>query len=82
MNQCKVCKKSFLNVGVHLKINKLGCKDIMDCDDCYPEIDYLCSKHRPENQCIGCLRTDQKLYACAMGILCKDCMRKNGMIFV
>jgi len=53
----------------------------MNCEDCYPEIDYLCMKHRPENQCIGCLRTDQKLHACAMGILCKDCMHKNGMIF-
>lgn len=26
--------------------------------------------------------TDQKLYTCAIGILCKDCMRDNGMIFV
>ncbi len=54
----------------------------MTCKECIPKLKYQCMKHRPENQCIGCLRTDQKLYACAMGILCKDCMRKNGMIFV
>lgn len=52
------------------------------CEHCIPEIKYLCTEHRPENMCIGCLRTDQKLYISGMGILCKDCMRKNGMIFV
>ncbi len=52
------------------------------CEDCYPEIDYLCSKHRPKNQCIGCLRTDQKLIITGMGIICRDCARKQGMIFI
>ncbi len=52
------------------------------CKFCYPEIDYLCSNHRPENQCIGCLRTDQKLIITGMGIICKDCARKQGMIFI
>ncbi len=56
--------------------NKVG------CEDCYPEIDYLCSKHRPENQCIGCLRTDQKLIITGMGIICRDCARKQGMIWI
>ena len=31
------------------------------CKECYPEIDYKCQKHRPENLCIGCNRTNQKL---------------------
>ena len=56
--------------------------DYLTCENCFAEIDYKCLKHRPENYCVGCTRTDQKLYACAFGILCKDCMRKNGMVFV
>ena len=48
----------------------------LTCEDCYPEIDYLCYKHRPKNQCIGCLRTDQKLIITGIGIICRDCARK------
>lgn len=55
--------------------------DYLTCKNCFPEIDYKCSEHREPNQCVGCNRTDQKLFACAFGILCKDCMRGNGVIF-
>jgi len=51
------------------------------CENCLPDIDYKCTEHRLKNQCAGCNRTDQKLFACAFGILCKNCMRENGMIF-
>ncbi len=34
-------------------------------------------KHRPENQCVGCLRTDQKLEITIMGFICKDCCIKQ-----
>jgi len=51
------------------------------CPDCIPSVKYPCSKHRPENLCMGCLRTDKPLYASGIGILCKDCQRKNGVIF-
>lgn len=53
-----------------------------ECPDCFPEVDYLCMNHRPENLCVGCNRTDGKLIACALGILCKSCARENGVIFV
>lgn len=53
-----------------------------NCPDCYPEIKYQCMKHRPENQCIGCLRIDQQLHTTSIGFLCKDCCRKQGFIFV
>lgn len=49
--------------------------------NCVPEIEYLCSLHRKPNQCGGCNRTDQKLYISGIGLLCKDCQRKNGVIF-
>jgi len=52
------------------------------CADCFPQIDYLCKKHRPENYCVGCTRTDQNLFISAFGILCKKCLRENGIIFV
>jgi len=55
---------------------------LLICKNCFPEIDYKCSEHRPENYCVGCTRTDQKLYVSAFGILCKNCMRKNGIVFV
>jgi len=53
-----------------------------DCDDCVPEIKFFCSDHRPENLCVGCLKTDQKLIGTAIGIICKTCARREGMIFV
>jgi len=54
----------------------------MTCDDCIPEIEYVCSAHRLENQCGGCNRTDQKLIATGIGILCKECARSQGLIFI
>lgn len=51
------------------------------CTFCVPSIKYKCMRHRPKNQCIGCLRTNQKLYASGIGILCRDCQVKNGVIF-
>ncbi len=54
----------------------------MSCVDCIPDIDYECGKHRPENQCVGCLRTTQKLIVTGMGIICRDCAIRGGMIYV
>ncbi len=54
----------------------------MSCENCLPDIDYKCTDHRLKNQCVGCNRTDQKLIMTCMGIICKDCARKGGMIFV
>lgn len=54
----------------------------MSCKNCFPNIDYVCTEHRAKNQCVGCNRTDQKLIITGMGIICKDCARKGGMIFV
>ena len=54
----------------------------MSCENCVPDIDYACAEHREKNQCVGCNRTDQKLIVTAMGIICKDCARQGGMIFV
>lgn len=51
------------------------------CEECIPSIKYTCSEHRPENQCIGCLRTDKKLFMSGIGILCKDCQRQHGSVF-
>jgi len=53
-----------------------------ECKDCIPEIDYRCSEHRNPNECVGCTRTDQKLHVSAFGFLCKDCLHKNGVVFV
>jgi len=53
-----------------------------NCEDCYPKMKYLCSKHRPKNWCPGCTRTDKKLFATAIGIICKDCARRQGIIFI
>ena len=53
----------------------------MTCENCVPEIEYFCMNHREPNQCGGCNRKNQKLYASGIGILCKDCTRKNGVIF-
>jgi len=53
-----------------------------NCSSCIPEIDYICSEHREPNQCVGCNRTNQKLYVSAFGIICKDCLRQNGVVFV
>lgn len=53
----------------------------MTCENCVPEIDYLCSEHREPNQCGGCLRKNQKLRVSCAGILCNDCIRKSGVVF-
>jgi len=49
--------------------------------ECVPQIQYTCSKHRPKNQCVCCLRTDQQLYYSGIGKLCRDCQVKNGVTF-
>lgn len=56
-------------------------KSIEPSCNCVPEIEYLCSIHRKPNQCVGCNRENQKLYASGIGILCKDCQRQNGVIW-
>ena len=55
---------------------------MIECELCVPEIEYKCLEHREPHQCVGCNRIDQKLYVSAFGILCKDCLRKNGVIFI
>lgn len=53
-----------------------------ECKSCIPQIDYICLEHRKENQCGGCNKENQKLHVTAFGIICKNCMMENGMVFV
>ena len=51
----------------------------VECSHCIPELEYQCSKHRPENQYVGCLRTDQELVLTGFGIICKGCADSQGL---
>ena len=49
------------------------------CPNCFPEVKYQCSEHRPKNQCVGCLKTNKKLIFTLMGFICEDCAFEQGL---
>ena len=51
------------------------------CGNCIPKIDYVCVQHRPEGYCVGCNRKNMQLFVSAFGIICRDCLNDNGVVF-